>query len=107
MRRLLLAGCAVLALAGCQNLSDPVTAFATVQTTYDAAVTAEIVYIKSGKATKATVDQIEAARLAAWGVIGPIQTEIAAGQAPSNDVVLAAQAAVATLQALVPVTGSN
>ena len=105
MRRLL---CSVglLALAGCSNLSDPVTAFSSVQATYIAAVSAEVVYAKSGHADKATIDAIEAARVKAFSVIGPIQTEIAAGQAPSSDVVLAAQTAVATLQALVPATGS-
>lgn len=84
-------------LGGCAT--DPQTIFAEVQTGYFGAVSGEYAYAKSGKADKAILAKIEAARLTAWAIIGPIQTS---GVRPSSDQALAAEVAVNTFEALIP-----
>lgn len=100
MKKLVFLG--LCALASCGNLRDTRTAFGVVQSTYLGAATAEMVYAQSGKADKALLASIERARLAAWAALSPINAEIAAGQAPSSDLVLAAQTAVSAFETLVP-----
>lgn len=110
MKKLLI-GLVMLPLCGCLNStqsSDPTTVFGTVQSGYDAYVGSEVVYLKSGKATKSVTDQLEAARLAAWAVIGPIQTEIQSGSTPTSSQALAAQAAELSFSQVVQdLTGSK
>ena len=107
LNKLLALSAAALALASCASVSDPTTLVSTVQSTYVVAVSGEIIYAKSGHADRVLLDKIEAARIKAMDVIGPIQTGIKAGVVPSNDLVLAAEAAVTALQALVPAQGAQ
>lgn len=79
------------------QVNDPTTVFSGVVATFGAAVSSESIYLASGKASPAIVAQIEKYRIAADGVLHPIETEIAAGQVPSSTEILAAQVVVNSL----------
>lgn len=83
--------------AGCTSLSDPTTAFSAVVATYSGAVAAEVAYESLPSPNVGTVRKLETLRIAADAVLHPIELAIAAGNPPSSDTVLAAQAAVGAL----------
>ena len=84
----------VLALSACANLNDPTTAIVTAETAYAGAVSAEIVYLNSGKADPALVKQIEGYRLNAHGVLAPLAEAAGSGTPPTSDEAAAAELAV-------------
>lgn len=96
-----------LGLSACANMSDPTTQIVAAESAYAAAVSAEIVWMNSGKADVATVVKIESLRLAAHDALAPLAAEASAGTAPSSDLVLAAQAAVDALAAAVAATSGG
>lgn len=94
MRKVLLPFPVLALLAGCANLNDPTTAIVTVETAYAGAVSAEIVYLNSGKADPVLVKQIEGYRLNAHGVLAPLAEAAGSGTPPTSDAAAAAHAAV-------------
>ena len=96
---------ASLVLGACQNLSDPATVVASVQTGYSAALTAEIGYLASGKADPKVVQDLANARNGVAEVLDPLAAKIAAGQAPTDDEALALQTALAAFQAALKSNG--
>lgn len=88
-----------LMLASCSNLKDPTTAFSAVVASFGTAVSAEVVYLNSGKATPAIAAKLEQYRIATDKVLAPIEAQIAAGNPPSSDTVLAAQGVVSAFTA--------
>ena len=84
----------VLALSACANMNDPTTAIVTAETAYAGAVSAEIVYLNSGKADPALVKQIEGYRVNAHNTLAPLAKAAAAGTPPTSDEAAAAELAV-------------
>lgn len=102
----LLSACAAMEAIG----TDPTTTIAAIDTAYASAVSAEIVYLSSGKADKDTTLKLEAYRKNAHNVLAPLMQKVASGTPPTTEEALAAQAAVNILQEFITankIGGSN
>lgn len=104
---------AALALSGCAASGTAPTSYgpsavAGLEGTYVAAVSAEIVYEKSGKANPALLAKIEADRKSAYALLSPLVAAAERGQSVATVAEYeAAQAALTALTAIVPTTPAS
>ena len=93
-------GSAMLLMAACTTtqLTDPMTDLAAIDIAYSAALSAEVAYGSSGKATPAIMAQIKTYRLAVDQVLTPLDALVASGGTPTATAISVAQAALTALQ---------
>lgn len=97
-----------LALAACTSaqLKDPTTVFGTAESGYAAALAAELTWLNTMHPNAGAVAEVEVIRSSAHATLAPIETAIAAGQVPTSDQALAAQAAVNALTLVLQQNGA-
>lgn len=97
-----------LALSACTSaqLKDPATVFGTAESGYAAALAAELTWLNTMHPNPGAIAVVEAVRSAAHQTLAPIEAQIAAGQVPTSDQALAAQAAVNALTTMLQTQGA-
>lgn len=103
MKRFLLAAVVAVALVACAGGSRNTIGLS--YGLYQAAVSAETVWLENSKPAPATVKQISALRQSAYDAVNTARTQVAAGASNADAAVAAANSAIADLVAALNVQG--
>lgn len=104
MKRTILAAVVAAWLVGCASKA-PQDTIGAAYGLYQAAVSAETVWLENSKPGAQTVAQIGAARMAAYNALNTARTKVAAGASGQDAAVAAANTAVADLLAALAAQG--